>query len=95
MIGSSASRPAPTWSTWPECCRLLVTGATFHTSIRVALVVGTILSVVNQVTVMVGGDATTATWVRVAFNYLVPDAVSGSGYLAPFRVERSGDGSEI
>ncbi len=50
-----------------------------------ALVVGTILTVVNQGSVIAGGDATVATWIRVVVNYLVPFIVSSIGYLAPFR----------
>jgi hypothetical protein len=71
-----------------EGCRLILRGVTFRTGIRVALVVGTILSVVNQGSVIVGGDATPVSWVRVGVNYLVPYLVSSIGYLAPFRVRR-------
>ncbi len=80
--------PVPDWSTLADACRLIARGATFHTGIRVAATVGTILTVVNQGSVIVGGDATVATWIRVAVNYLVPFIVSSVGYLAPFRVRR-------
>ena len=75
----------PPWSSRSEACRLVARGVTFPTCARVALVVGTILTVVNQGSVIVGGDATVATWVRVGVNYLVPFIVSSIGYLAPFR----------
>ena len=64
---------------------MILRGVTFTTCARIALVVGTILSVVNQGSVIVEGDATTTTWLRVAFNYFVPFVVSSIGYLAPFR----------
>ena len=64
---------------------MILRGVTFTTCARIALVVGTILSVINQGSVVVEGDATAMTWVRVAFNYLVPFVVSSIGYLAPFR----------
>jgi len=60
-------------------------GVTFPTGARVALVVGTILTIVNQGSVLIGGDATVATWLRIGVNYLVPFVVSSIGYLAPFR----------
>lgn len=78
--------PVPPWSSPVEACRLIFSGVTFATGVRVALVVGTILSVVNQGSVIVGGDATPVSWVRVGVNYLVPFVVSSIGYLAPFRV---------
>jgi hypothetical protein len=78
----------PEWSTPIEGCRLILKGVTFPTAIRVALVVGTILSVANQGSVIAGGDATPASWVRVGVNYLVPYLVSSIGYIAPFRVRR-------
>lgn len=82
----STRAPVPAWSTPLEACRLILRGVTFATGVRVALVVGTILSVVNQGSVIVGGHATVVSWFRVGVNYLVPFLVSSIGYLAPFRV---------
>jgi len=84
----STRPPVPDWSSPLDACRLILQGVTFATSVRVALVVGTILSVVNQGSVIASGDATGATWLRVGVNYLVPFIVSSVGYLAPFRVRR-------
>ncbi|MFJ2241306.1 nitrate/nitrite transporter NrtS [Streptomyces sp. NPDC087859] len=47
----------------------------------VALLVGTLLSLVNQGSVIASGDATAATWLRVLFNYLVPFCVSSAGFF--------------
>jgi hypothetical protein len=55
------------------------------TCVPVALVVGTILTLVNHDSVVAGGDASAATWLRVGINYLVPFIVSSIGYLAPSR----------
>lgn len=76
----------PPWSTWLEACGLILRGVTSRTCVRVAIVVGTILTAVNQGSVIVGGDASAATWARVCVNYVVPFVVSSIGYLAPFRV---------
>lgn len=70
---------------------MVLRGVTFPTCSRVALVVGTILTLVNQGSVIVGGDATAVTWVRVGVNYLVPFIVSSIGYLAPFRCRPATD----
>lgn len=51
---------------------LFCRGVTVGIAGRVALVVGTILSAVNQGSVILGGDATGVTWTRVVVNYLRP-----------------------
>lgn len=76
------------WSHRRDAVRLIVTGTTFHTASRVAVVVGTLLTVVNQTGVILGGEATWVTAVRVVFNYLIPYVVASIGYLAPFRTEQ-------
>lgn len=55
--------------------------STVRRTTRIALVVGTILSLVNQGGVIFGGKATTTTWIRVGMNYLVPFCVSSFGFL--------------
>ncbi len=75
----------PPWSSALGACRLILSGVTFRTCVRVAIVVGTILTAVNQGSVIVSGDASVVTWLRVGVNYLVPFVVSSVGYLAPFR----------
>ncbi len=53
--------------------------------IPIALLVGTLLSLVNQGAIIFAGDARPATWLRVAVNYLVPFCVSSAGFLASQR----------
>jgi hypothetical protein len=81
-------RPRPTWSEPREAVALLLRGATAAAVWRVALAVGTVLSAANQGSVIVGGEATWATWARVAFNYLVPYVVASMGFLTACRVAR-------
>lgn len=57
---------------------------------RIAVVVGTILMVINQGNVILGGDATTLTWVKTGLDYCVPFVVSNLGLLAGRR-EKDGD----
>jgi hypothetical protein len=47
----------------------------------IALVVGLVLTAVNQLDVIVAGDATTATWVKSGTNFVVPFIVSNLGLL--------------
>jgi hypothetical protein len=56
-------------------------------TVRIALVVGTILTLINQADVIIRGDATTLTWVKGGLNYCVPFIVSNLGLLAGKRAE--------
>ncbi len=57
-------------------------------TVFIALVVGTILTAINQADVIAAGDAATSTWIKAALNYCVPFVVSNLGLLAGQRRER-------
>lgn len=57
----------------------------------IALVVGIVLTLINQADVILGGDATAATWVKTGLNFCVPFVVSNLGLLAGKRAEAEGD----
>jgi hypothetical protein len=71
-----------TWETYREAVRLFLRGVTVPSATRIALVVGTWLSLVNQGAAIVDGDVP---WVKVTLNYLTPFVVSSLGYLAARR----------
>jgi hypothetical protein len=48
----------------------------------IALVVGLILTLINQADVIIAGDANTVTWIKTALNFCVPFVVSNLGLLA-------------
>ncbi len=73
---------APTWVTPREACILVFQRATLRRTVRIALLVGTILSLVNQGSVVAAGDAELVTWLRVGANYIVPFCVSSAGFLS-------------
>jgi hypothetical protein len=54
----------------------------------IALVVGTVLFCINQLDVVLRGDATAVVWVKSAVTYLVPFCVSNAGVLVASRVAR-------
>ncbi len=54
-------------------------------TLRIALVVGVVLSLINQAGVIASGEATALTWLRVAANFCVPFVVSNLGLLASRR----------
>jgi len=86
--GNSRGRPPPPWSSPREACVLVARGYTLRTGVVVASVVGTVLSGVNEGTVIASDHLGVSTWARVATNYLVPFVVASVGYLAPFRRRR-------
>ncbi len=50
-----------------------------------ALIVGTVLSLINQADVIAAGMATALVWVKVAANYVVPFLTSSTGALLAVR----------
>lgn len=70
------------WMRLHQAALLVVRGRTAGTALPVAVVVGTVLSLVNQGSVIVGGTTSSGTWIRVAVNYAVPFLVASVGYLS-------------
>lgn len=89
----SAISAATAWSRPGEALTLLFRGYTVRTAAPVALLVGTVLSVVNQFDVFLSGQATAGTWIRVGVNFLVPFTVTSWGYLSGRRIPRVPDRS--
>lgn len=48
---------------------------------RIALVVGVVLTLINQSSVLFGGHPTALTWIRCLLNFVVPFVVSNLGLL--------------
>lgn len=51
-------------------------------TVRIALIVGVVLTLINQTDVVIRGDATPLTAVKVTLNFCVPFVVSNLGLLA-------------
>ncbi|MGD9794357.1 MAG: nitrate/nitrite transporter NrtS [Acidimicrobiia bacterium] len=73
------------WSGPVEAAGLILRGVTFRTASKIAVIVGSLLTAVNQGSVIVAGHATTPTWIRTVANYVIPYTVASVGYLTPFR----------
>ena len=56
-------------------------------TVRIALVVGVVLTLINQADVIIRGDATAVTGVKIALNFCVPFVVSNLGLLAGKRAD--------
>lgn len=81
----------PTWTTWREAAGVVWYRPHLRKTATIALVVGTILFCINQLDVVLRGDATAVVWVKSAVTYLVPFFVSNAGVLVASRVDRTGE----
>ncbi len=78
------------WSRPHEAVTQVLCGATLRTCAPVALVVGTVLSVVNQGDVLVKGMGDGLVVLKLAANFVIPYVTSSTGALLTVRrpVER-------
>jgi hypothetical protein len=51
-------------------------------TLRIALVVGIVLTAINQLDVLLSGHVSTATYVKCGLNFVVPFVVSNLGLLS-------------
>jgi hypothetical protein len=65
-----------------EACVFCLRRPNLRRTLLIALVVGIVLTAINQSAVIASGHATTATWVRCGLNFLVPFLVSNAGLLS-------------
>jgi hypothetical protein len=73
------------WTSPREALVLLVSGATARTCLPIAIVVGTVLSLVNQADVILRGGLDLGVLLKIAINFLVPFLTSSTGALLAFR----------
>jgi len=77
--------PLQPWSRPRDALSLLLHGATFRTCAPVAVIVGTVLSVVNQGDVIVSGMGDAVVAAKVAANMTIPYLTSSTGALLAVR----------
>jgi hypothetical protein len=70
-----------------EQMRIVMRPEHLRRTVKIALVIGTILFLINQADVVLRGDATGSTWLKVGLSYCVPFIVSNLGLLAGKRAE--------
>ena len=68
-----------------EACAFCAQPRNLSRTIRIALVVGVILTLINQGSVIADGQATIRTWIRCVLNFVVPFLVSNAGLLSARR----------
>lgn len=83
------------WTRPRDALAQLLRGATLRTCSPVAVVVGTVLSVVNQGDVVLAGMADERVAVKVAANLLIPFLTSSTGALLAVRGRQEAVLSEV
>ena len=76
---SASGRARPTWNRVSEIPGVCLDRGNLSQCFAAAALVGTILSLINQADVVVGGQAIATTWIKVGLSYLVPFCVSNYG----------------
>jgi hypothetical protein len=83
---SSAQTNDPaSWGTWHEALRLIRQPRHLRSALRVALLVGTILFLINQLDVVLSGHANWGTILKVVLTFCVPFLVCSYGILSATR----------
>ena len=82
---SSDASEQPTWITLREAVRVVAYRPHLRKTIRIALIVGTILFCINQLNLVIEHKATLVVWLKTALTYLVPFCVSNLGILVATR----------
>jgi hypothetical protein len=75
------SDPPPGWRTPADALRVVAHAPNLRRTVLTALVVGSVLFVINHLDTVLGGTAGVATWVKAGITYLVPFCVANIGLL--------------
>ncbi|HEY8216718.1 MAG TPA: nitrate/nitrite transporter NrtS [Acidimicrobiia bacterium] len=81
----ATSEGADSWVTWREAVAVVLDRRHLRSTGTIAFFVGTVLFCINQLDVVLRGDATAWVWVKVGVTYLVPFCVSNAGLLVGTR----------
>jgi hypothetical protein len=82
----------PTWSRWTEIPAVVLHLPYLKRTLGVALTVGSMLFVINQLDVVLDGRADWRVWLKGLFTYCVPFAVSNWGIVTASRRHVPGTG---
>ena len=81
MTAAMAPKRA-TWSTWGEVPGVITAPANLKRSVTIALVIGSLFVAMNQLEVILAGQATLMVWLKVGLTDLTPLCVSNLGILS-------------
>ena len=76
-----AGTPPPMWTDPGEAVAVIRHPPHLRRTLLTTVIVGTVLFCINQLDVVLAGDATATVWVKSALTFAVPFAVSNVGIL--------------
>ena len=71
--------------TWREAAAIVLTRRNLRRTLIIASIVGSVFFTMNQLGVVLAGDAGTVVWLKAAMTYLTPLIVSNLGVLSATR----------
>jgi len=80
---------SPTWERWQEIPAVCLHPRNLRSTLAVAVVVGTLLLLINQFDVMLSGGFSQRFWLKAGLTYLVPFLVSNYGLVIGTRGKAS------
>ncbi len=72
---------APIWRTPKDAIHVIAYPPHLRSTVATAVIVGTLLFGINQLDVVLAGNATASIWLKTALTYVVPFLVSNIGIL--------------
>ena len=75
--------------TWREAAAIVPARRNLKRTVTIASIVGSVFFTMNQLGVIVAGEAGTVVWLKAALTYLTPLVVSNLGVLSATRQLRS------
>src|SRR4249920_1866458 len=76
---------AEVWRTWREAAAIALAPRQLKRTVSIALIVGSVFFAMNQLGVIVAGNANTIVWLKAGMTYLTPLLVSNFGVLSATR----------
>ncbi len=83
--GSAVGTQPPEWSSAIEALAVIVHRPHLRRTLLTTVIVGVLLFCINQLDVVLAGDATAAVWFKGGLTFVVPFAVSNIGVLIATR----------
>ena len=78
---------ADTWRTWRQASAIVLASRQLRRTVTLALIIGSVFVAMNQLNVILAGNANTITWLKAAMTYLTPLFVSNFGVLSASRAK--------
>jgi hypothetical protein len=73
------------WRTWRDAAQIVLAPHNVKRTLAIALIVGSLFFTMNQLGVILAGQAGTIVWLKAAMTYLTPFVVSNFGVLSASR----------